>query len=204
VSQITNSNLWTLLNSLCRTARALTKQRRRGRHPFVPYTTCHNNNVPLHVSSMDEPSIQLQLDLSRAVQHELAACRPLLHRLQGGSWVLQIPRPKRAVSHGARFYYNILVDPCFVKQTNLSNGWFSQPSHTSDHLQTTIALEELLRNLEILANDLRPESSRKSPPNKSPHYNNFVQWEQSTSWDTMAVMTGEPQPPWPGFLSGWG
>jgi hypothetical protein len=111
---------------------------------------------------MDEPSIQLQLDLSRAVQHELAACRPLLHRLQGGSWVLQIPRPKRAVSHGARFYYNILVDPCFVKQTNLSNGWFSQPSHTSDHLQTTIALEELLRNLEILANDLRPESSRKS------------------------------------------
>jgi len=111
---------------------------------------------------MDEPSVQLQLDLNRSIRHELATRRPLLHRLQGSSWVLQIPRPTNAVAHGARFYYNILVDPYFVRQQSPSNGWFSQPLPKSDHLQTVAALEELLRDLEILANDLRPESSRKS------------------------------------------
>lgn len=111
---------------------------------------------------MDEPSVQLQLDLNRSIRQELATRRPLLHRLRGSSWVLQIPRPTNAVAHGARFYYNILVNPCFVGQQRLSNGWFSQPPPKSDHLQTIAALEELLRDLEILANDLRPESSRKS------------------------------------------
>lgn len=111
---------------------------------------------------MDEPSVQLQLDLNRAVQHELATRRPLLHRLHGSSWVLQIPRPKNAVRHGSRFYYNILVDPCFVRQPIPSNGWFSQPSAPHDHRQTIAALEELLRDLEVLASSLRPESARKS------------------------------------------
>lgn len=111
---------------------------------------------------MDEPSVQLQLDLNRSIRHELATRRPLLHRLQGSSWVLQIPRPTNAVAHGARFYYNILVDPCFVRQQIPSKGWFSQPSPASNHLQTIAALEELLKDLEILAKDLRPESSRKS------------------------------------------
>ena len=111
---------------------------------------------------MDEPSIQRQLDLNRTVRHERATRRPLLHRLQGSSWILQIPRPTNAVAHGARFYYNILVNPCFVRQPIPSNGWFSRPSTTSGHLHTIAALEELLRDLEILANDLRPESRRKS------------------------------------------
>jgi hypothetical protein len=111
---------------------------------------------------MDEPSAQLRQDLSRAVQHELARRRPLLHRLHGSSWVLQIPRPSNAVRHGSRFYYNILVDPCFARQQSPSNGWFSQPSPSLDHLQTTAALEELLRDLEVLASNLRPESHRKS------------------------------------------
>jgi len=111
---------------------------------------------------MDEPSVQLQLDLKSSIRHELATRRPLLHRLQGSSWVLQIPRPTNAVAHGARFYYNILVDPCFVRQQSPSNGWFSKSSPASDHLQTIAALEELLRDLEVLANDLRPESRRKS------------------------------------------
>lgn len=111
---------------------------------------------------MDEPSIQLQLDLKRAVQHELAARRPLLHRLGGSGWVLQIPRPSNAVRHGSRFYYNILVDPYFVEQPSPSNGWFSQPLIQSNCLQTSAALEELLRDLELLASSLRPESSRKS------------------------------------------
>lgn len=120
------------------------------------------NNVDLHIPSMDEPSIQLQLDLNRAVHHELATRRPLLHRLGGSGWVLQIPRPSNAVRHGSRFYYNILVDPCFVEQLTPSNGWFSQPSTPSGYLQTLAALEELLRDLELLASSLRPESSRKS------------------------------------------
>lgn len=111
---------------------------------------------------MDEPSVQLQLDLKSSVRHELATRRPLLHRLQGSSWVLQIPRPTNAVAHGARFYYNVLVEPCFARQQSPSNGGFSQPPPASDHLQTVAALEVLLKDLEILANDLRPESSRKS------------------------------------------
>lgn len=111
---------------------------------------------------MDEPSVQLQLDLNRSIRHELSTRRPLLHRLQGSSWVLQIPRPTNAVAHGARFYYNILVNPCFVRHQSPSNGWFSPPPPAPDHLQTTTALEELLRDLEILSNDLRPESRRKS------------------------------------------
>ena len=111
---------------------------------------------------MDEPSVQLQLDLNCSVRHELATRRPLLHRLHGSSWLLQIPRPTNAVAHGARFYYNILVNPCFESRQCSSNGWFSQPPPKSDHLQTIAALEELLRELEILANDLRPENSRKS------------------------------------------
>jgi hypothetical protein len=111
---------------------------------------------------MDEPSVQLQLDLSRAVQHKLATRRPLLHRLHGSSWILQVPRPSNAVRHGSRFYYNILVDPCFVRPPSPSTGWFPQPSPTSGYLQTIAALEELLRDLEVLASNLRPESHRKS------------------------------------------
>jgi hypothetical protein len=111
---------------------------------------------------MDEPSAQLWQDLSRAVQHELAHRRPLLHRLHGSSWVLQIPRPSNAVRHGSRFYYNILVDPCFMRQQVPSNAWFSQPSPSLDHLQTAAALEELLRDLEVLASNLRAKTHRKS------------------------------------------
>lgn len=111
---------------------------------------------------MDEPSIQLQLDLHRAVQHELATRRPLLHRLGGSGWVLQIPRPSNAVRHGSRFYYNIVVDPSFVERPITSNGWLSQPPTPPSHLQTSAALEELLRDLELLASSLRPEASRKS------------------------------------------
>jgi hypothetical protein len=111
---------------------------------------------------MDEPSVQLQLDLTRAVQHELATRRPLLHRVHGSSWLLQIPRPTNAVRHGSRFYYNILVNPCFATRSSPSNGWFSNASPPASNLQTYAALEELLRDLEILACNLRPESHRKS------------------------------------------
>ncbi|GAB7322052.1 hypothetical protein MBLNU13_g03099t2 [Cladosporium sp. NU13] len=56
----------------------------------------------------------------------------------------------------------MLLDPCFARQQSPSKGWFSGPPPKSDHLQTIAALEELLRDLETLASDLRPEISRKS------------------------------------------
>jgi hypothetical protein len=113
-----------------------------------------DNNVVLHVPSMDDPSIQLQLDLDRAVQHELARRRPLLHRLHASSWLLQIPRPANAVRHGSRFYYNILVDPCLPRQPITPDGWFTRPSPAKSHQQTVTALEELLRDLEVLASNI--------------------------------------------------
>lgn len=150
---------------LCRAAASIDEAAAASRETpitfFTQHRTCYNN-VALPILSMDEPSVQLQLDLNRSIRHELSTRRPLLHRLQGSSWVLQIPRPTNAVAHGARFYYNVLVNPCFVRQQSPSNGWFSQPPPASSHLQTTTALEELLRDLEILSNDLRPESRRKS------------------------------------------
>ena len=121
-----------------------------------------DNNVVLHVPSMDDPSIQLQLDLDRAVRHELARRRPLLHRLHASSWLLQIPRPANAVRHGSRFYYNILVDPCLPKQPHTPDGWFSRSSYSHSHQQTITALEELLKDLEVLASNIHAGNDRKS------------------------------------------
>ena len=121
-----------------------------------------DNNVVLRVSSMDDPSIQLQLDLERAVQHELARRRPLLHRLHASSWLLQIPRPANAVRHGSRFYYNILVDPCLPSQSHELDGWFSRSSSLQSHQQTINALEDLLRGLEVLASNIHAGTDRKS------------------------------------------
>jgi hypothetical protein len=121
-----------------------------------------DNNVVLHVPSMDDPSIQLQLDLERAVQHELARRRPLLHRLHASSWLLQIPRPANAVRHGSRFYYNILVDPCLPSPPDIPDGWFSRSSSLQSHQQTINALEDLLRDLEELASNIHAGSDRKS------------------------------------------
>ena len=120
-----------------------------------------DNNVVLHVPSMDDPSIQLQLDLDRAVRHELARRRPLLHRLHANSWLLQIPRPANAVRHGSRFYYNILVDPCLPRQPHTPDGWFSRSSSSHSHQQTITALEDLLKDLEVLASNIHVGSDRK-------------------------------------------
>ena len=121
-----------------------------------------DNNVVLRVPSMDDPSLQLQLDLERAVQHELARRRPLLHRLHASSWLLQIPRPANAVRHGSRFYYNILVDPCLPSRPDLPDSWFSRSSSSQSHHQTITALEDLLGDLEVLASNIHTGSDRKS------------------------------------------
>jgi hypothetical protein len=130
--------------------------------PFNFRQTPSDNNVVLRVPSMDDPSIQLQLDLERAVQHELARRRPLLHRLHASSWLLQIPRPANAVRHGSRFYYNILVDPCLPSRPEIPDGWFSRSSSSQSHRQTINALEDLLRDLEVLASNIHAGSDRKS------------------------------------------
>jgi len=111
----------------------------------------------MQVLQMDEASAQLQLDLRHAVQEALATRRPLLHRLNTGpSWLLQIPRPESAVRRGARFYYNILIDPDFATSTSLAI--------TGDiPLVGCVAeLEELARELEILASCLRLGHARRS------------------------------------------
>lgn len=106
---------------------------------------------------MDEASAQLQLDLRHAVQQALATRRPLLHRLNSGSsWFLQIPRPHTATRRGARFYYNILIDPDFPVAAS--------PRRKRDLVAITCVakLEELARELEILASGLRLGYGRQS------------------------------------------
>lgn len=113
---------------------------------------------------MDEPSEQLQSDLRRSVQDALGTRRPIIHRLNGdNSWFLQIPRPDSAVRHGSRLYYNILIDPWFNgPQTDLS-WWFSLQYHVVPSAVQSIAdLEDLAREIELLASELRPQDSRRS------------------------------------------
>lgn len=109
---------------------------------------------------MDEPSVQLQLDLRHAIQHELAARRPILHRLHGSTYILQIPRPSHAVRHGSRFFYNILVDPFFadLRATPKQHPKLA----TGNAIQTINGVEELLRDIELLAGESQPEARRKS------------------------------------------
>jgi hypothetical protein len=78
------------------------------------------------------------------------------------SWLLQIPRPIHAVKHGARFYYNILLDPWLRgAQTDLAR-WFSQQFHATPSVVQSIAqLEDLARGIEALAADLRVCARRK-------------------------------------------
>ncbi|TKA33156.1 hypothetical protein B0A50_00709 [Salinomyces thailandicus] len=106
----------------------------------------------------DEVSHQLHLDLRRAVQSALATRRPVLHHLNADtSWLLQIPRPESAVRNGARFYYNILIDPWLRGGQSDVASWFSQQNHVEESAVGSIAeLEELAKESERLASDLRP------------------------------------------------
>lgn len=114
--------------------------------------------------ALDEPSAQLHLDIRESVQAALATRRPILHHLNADTtWFLQIPRPESAVRRGARFYYNILIDPWLRGgQSDLAN-WFSQQWHATPSAVGSIAeLEELAREMEILAAGLRLGNGRKS------------------------------------------
>jgi hypothetical protein len=113
---------------------------------------------------MDAPSTQLHLEIRDAVVKALATRRPILHHLNADtSWLLQIPRPANAIKHGSRVYYNVLIDPWFVGGQSDVAKWFSQQWHaTESAVQSVAEVEELARQVEILAGGLRLGKGRKS------------------------------------------
>ncbi|GAB1743667.1 hypothetical protein NU219Hw_g593t1 [Hortaea werneckii] len=115
-------------------------------------------------AASDEVSAQFHHDLRHAVQSALATRRPLLHHLNADtSWLLQIPRPHSAVRNGARFYFNILLDPWLRGGQSDLASWFSQQWHVEKSAVGSIAqLEELAREMEILASGLRLGQGRKT------------------------------------------
>jgi hypothetical protein len=108
---------------------------------------------------MDAPSPcrQLNLEIRDQVVKSFATRRPILHHLNADtSWLLQIPRPANAVKHGSRIFYNVLIDPWFVGGQSDVAKWFSQQFHaTASAVQSVAEVEELARQVEILAGGLR-------------------------------------------------
>ena len=105
----------------------------------------------------DAPSAQLHLEMRDAIVRKLASRRPILHHLNADtSWLLQIPRPASAVKRGARFYYNVLIDPWLQGGQSDVARWFSQQWHATESAVGTIAqVDELARQIEVLAGGLR-------------------------------------------------
>jgi hypothetical protein len=114
--------------------------------------------------TMDAPSLQLHLEIRDVVVKALATRRPLLHHLNADtSWLLQIPRPANAVKHGSRVYFNILIDPWFVGGQSDVAKWFSQQFHATESAVKSVAeVDELARQVEILAGGIRPGKGRKT------------------------------------------
>ncbi|KAF2246587.1 hypothetical protein BU26DRAFT_49730 [Trematosphaeria pertusa] len=109
------------------------------------------------MDAFDAPSAQLHLEIRDQVVRSLATRRPILHHLNADtSWLLQIPRPASAIKHGSRIYYNILIDPWLQGPQSDVARWFSQQWHaTESALQSIAEVEELARQIEILAGGLR-------------------------------------------------
>jgi hypothetical protein len=124
---------------------------------------------------MDAPSLQLSLEIREAVVKALATRRPILHHLNADtSWLLQIPRPANAVKHGSRIYYNVLIDPWFVGGQSDVAKWFSQQWHaTKSAVQSVAEVDELARQVEILAGGIRM-GKRKISVAATPDLETFV------------------------------
>lgn len=114
--------------------------------------------------AIDECSQQIQSELRTSLQSALASRRPILHHLNADtSWLVQIPRLESAVKRGARIYYNILIDPWFTGGQSDVASWFSQQFHaTQSAVQNVAELEELVREIEVLASGLRLGVGRKT------------------------------------------
>jgi hypothetical protein len=125
---------------------------------------------------MDAPSAQLHLEIRDAVVKALATRRPILHHLNADtSWLLQVPRPANAVKHGSRIYFNILIDPWFVGGQSDVAKWFSQQFHAIESAVKSVAeVDELARQVEILAGGIRLGKSRRSNVAASADLETFV------------------------------
>lgn len=108
-------------------------------------------------TTMDAPSAQLHSDLRNAVIRSLSNRRPLLHHLNADtSWLLQLPRPISATKHSGRQYYNVLIDPWLTGGQSDVASWFSHQWHAEPSVaQSVVQIEELARELDILAGELR-------------------------------------------------
>ncbi|KAH7086135.1 hypothetical protein FB567DRAFT_471502 [Paraphoma chrysanthemicola] len=113
---------------------------------------------------MDAPSIQLNLEIRDNIVKALATRRPILHHLNADtSWLLQIPRPANAIKHGSRIYFNVLIDPWFTGGQSDVAKWFSQQWHaTESAVQSVAEVDELARQVEILAGGIRRTKGRRS------------------------------------------
>lgn len=125
---------------------------------------------------MDAPSAQLHLEIRDAVVKALATRRPILHHLNADtSWLLQVPRPANAVKHGSRIYFNILIDPWFVGGQSDVAKWFSQQFHAIESAVKSVAeVDELARQVEILAGGIRLGKGRRSNVAASADLETFV------------------------------
>ncbi|KAH8728286.1 hypothetical protein GQ44DRAFT_609196, partial [Phaeosphaeriaceae sp. PMI808] len=114
--------------------------------------------------TMDEPSLQLNLEIRDVVVKALATRRPILHHLNADtSWLLQIPRPANAIKHGSRIYYNILIDPWFVGGQSDVARWFSQQWHATESAVKNVAeVAELARQIEVLVGGMRLGRGKKT------------------------------------------
>lgn len=113
---------------------------------------------------MDASAAQLHQNLRDAVSEALAQRRPILHHLSADTaWLLQIPRPKPATKRGGRLYFNILIDPWLSGTQTDYTSWLSKQWHAEKpRVPSIAAVEELLREIEILASGLRLGRDRKS------------------------------------------
>lgn len=113
---------------------------------------------------MDEPSAQLASDLRSATVQALSTRRPLIHHLSADTaWLLQIPRPSTATKRGGRFYFNLLIDPWLSGDQVDIFKWVSRQWHAEEPKFGSIAaVEELLREIEILTVGLRSGKGRRS------------------------------------------
>lgn len=126
--------------------------------------------------AMDEPSAQLFLDLRHDVRSAFSTRRPILHHLNADtSWFLQIPRPEKATQNSGRLYFNILIDPWLVGGQSDVASWFSQQFHaTPSAVQSIGELEELAREVEILADGVRLGSGRKTNSEDDSQLETFI------------------------------
>lgn len=104
---------------------------------------------------MDDPSVQILMDLRDSIARSLKTHRPLLHHLNPDtSWFLQIPRPSiglRKRSSRSRHWYNILIDPWLSGSQIDVASWFSQQWHVEPCGVASISeLESLARQIESM------------------------------------------------------